>query len=90
MSSKREAYNNLPPDSQRNFRVMCLEWARRYADLSFATVEAEDKYIDFVLEAIENGEMILEISGRDKDATFGLVPTEKGQRLAERLNAEMN
>ena len=69
---------------------MCLEWAKRFADLSFLTPEAESEFIHFVLEAMENGELILEVSGKDRDATFGLVTTEKGQRLVEQVKAEMN
>ena len=42
MPSKREAYENLPPESQRCFRLICIEWAKRYADLSFATPEGND------------------------------------------------
>ncbi len=52
--------------------------------------EAEDEFIDFVLDAIENGDMILQIGGKGEDAGWSLVTTEKGKRMVQRVNAEMN
>ena len=90
MPSKREAYENLPPESQRCFRVICLEWAKKYADLSFATSDSEDRFIDSVLRELENGNLSLRKTGEGKDMMFSLAPTEKGNREIEVFTAEMN
>ena len=60
-----------------------------FTDIEFST-EAEDRFIDFVLDAIENGDMILRVDREGQEAGCSLVTTEKGQRLVERVNAEMN
>ena len=36
-------------------------WGKRFSNVSLASPEDEDEFIDFVLEAIENGDMILRI-----------------------------
>ena len=65
-------------------------WAMQFADLSFATPESEDRIIDSVLRALEYGDLSLRKTGEAKDMMFSLAPTEKGQRLVARVNAEMN
>ena len=49
--------------------------------------ESADLFIDFVLDAIENGDMILRI---EEDAGWSLATTEKGKWTVARVNAEMN
>ena len=90
MATKREAYNSLPPESQRCFRLVCIEWAKRFADVSLDSPEAEDEFIELVLDAIENGDMIMQINGKGEDAGWSLVTTEKGKPMVQRVNAEMN
>ena len=74
----------------RNIRLVRIEWAKRFADVSLDSPKAEDEFIELVLDAIENGDMILQIDGKDEDAGWSLVTTEKGKRMVQRVDAEMN
>lgn len=90
MPIKSEAYNNLPPENQLYFRAICIEWAKRLSKVQLSTPEEEDEFIEFLLDAIEAGEMILMIKGKGEDATGRQSTTGKGERMIVRLNAVMN
>ena len=76
MPTSRQAYNNLPPESQAAFRAFCIEWAKQFYKVPLASPEDEDRFIDFVLEAIERGEMILQQSEK------GMCPRDDGEGAA--------
>ena len=53
MPSKREAYENLPPEPRDAFRAICVEWGKQFSKVPLASPEDEDKFIDFMVDAIE-------------------------------------
>ena len=47
MPSKREAYENLPPEPRDAFRAICVEWGKQFSKVPLASPEDEDKFIGF-------------------------------------------
>ena len=68
MVSKRQANNNLLPESRRCFRLVCIEWAKRFANISFVTSEDE---VDFFLEKFVINGSDEQIEAEVKDHSSG-------------------